>query len=159
GRGGRGRSRPHALRGPQPDLRLVERRRVLALAPVRAAGHPGSRLARLSRDNSRVARAVESPVATLTPAVFDDARARVAPAVHHTPLLHSSTLSQLTGYDVWLKAEMFQRGGSYKVRGPSNKLPQLPPEQRRNGVICSSAGNHAQGVALAAAQLGIPATV
>jgi threonine dehydratase len=106
-----------------------------------------------------VAKAVESPVAALTPEVFDGARARVAPAVHHTPLLHSSTLSQLTGYDVWLKAELFQRGGSYKVRGPSNKLPQLPPEQRRNGVICSSAGNHAQGVAIAAATLGIPATV
>ena len=106
-----------------------------------------------------MAKAVESPVAALTPEVFDDARARVAPAVHHTPLLHSSTLSQLTGYDVWLKAELFQRGGSYKVRGPSNKLPQLPPEQRRNGVICSSAGNHAQGVAIAANRLGIPATI
>jgi len=106
-----------------------------------------------------VARAAESPVDALTPGVFDEARDRVAPAVHHTPLLHSSTLSQLTGYDVWLKAEIFQRGGSYKVRGPSNKLPQLPPEQRRNGVICSSAGNHAQGVALAAARLGVPATV
>ena len=54
---------------------------------------------------------------------------------------------------------MFQRGGSYKVRGPSNKLPQLAPEQRRNGVICSSAGNHAQGVALAAATMGIRAVV
>jgi threonine dehydratase len=121
----------------------------------------GSRL-RAGGDNARVARAVEpdtSPVEALTPSVFDDARARVAPVVHHTPLLHSSTLSQLTGYDVWLKAEVFQRGGSYKVRGPSNKLPQLPPEQRQNGVICSSAGNHAQGVALAAAQLGVPATV
>jgi len=109
-----------------------------------------------------MARAVDqeaNPVAALTPAVFDDARARVAPVVHHTPLLHSSTLSRLTGYDVWLKAEVFQRGGSYKVRGPSNKLPQLSPEQRRNGVICSSAGNHAQGVAIAAAALGVPATV
>jgi threonine dehydratase len=108
---------------------------------------------------TRAAEQGTSPIAALTPAVFDEARARVAPAVHHTPLLHSSTLSQLTGYDVWLKAEMFQRGGSYKVRGPSNKLPQLSAEQRQNGVICSSAGNHAQGVALAAAQLGIPATV
>jgi threonine dehydratase len=99
------------------------------------------------------------PAAALAPDVFDEARARVAPVVHHTPLLHSATLSRLSGCDVWLKAEVFQRGGSYKVRGPSNKLPQLSPEQRRNGVICSSAGNHAQGVALAAAQLGIPATV
>jgi threonine dehydratase len=100
-----------------------------------------------------------SDVAGLTPQVFDDALARVRPVVHHTPLLHSSTLSTLTGFDVWLKAELFQRTGSYKIRGPSNKLPQLSKEQRRAGVICSSAGNHAQGVALAAAELGIPATV
>ena len=51
-------------------------------------------------------------------------------------------------YDVWLKAEVFQRTGSYKVRGPSNKLPQLSQEEQRAGVICSSAGNHAQGVAI-----------
>jgi threonine dehydratase len=102
---------------------------------------------------------VADPVAALTPQVFDDALARVRSVVHHTPLLHSSTLSALTGYDVRLKAELFQRTGSYKIRGPSNKLPQLSEEQRRAGVICSSAGNHAQGVALAAAELGIPATV
>ena len=98
-------------------------------------------------------------VAALTPSVFDEAHRRVAPLVHRTPLLHSTLLSRETGFDVWLKAEMFQRTGSYKVRGPSNKLPQLTPEERRNGVICSSAGNHAQGVAYAAARLGIPATV
>jgi threonine dehydratase len=102
---------------------------------------------------------VADPLAVLTPDVFDEALARVRPVVHHTPVLHSSTLSALTGFDVWLKAELFQRTGSYKIRGPSNKLPQLSDEQRRNGVICSSAGNHAQGVALAAAALGIPATV
>jgi threonine dehydratase len=99
------------------------------------------------------------PVALLTPQVFDEALERVRPVVHHTPLLHSATLSSITGFDVWLKAELFQRTGSYKLRGPSNKLPQLSEQQRRNGVICSSAGNHAQGVALAAAELGIPATV
>ena len=74
-------------------------------------------------------------------------------------LLHSTSLSNETGYDVWLKAEMFQRTGSYKVRGPSNKLPQLSREEQQAGVICSSAGNHAQGVAYAAARLGIPAVV
>jgi len=100
-----------------------------------------------------------TPVSLLTPEVFDQARERVAPFVHHTPLLHSTTLSRLTGYDVSLKAELFQRTGSYKLRGPCNKLPQLSEQERRNGVICSSAGNHAQGLALAAAELGIPATV
>jgi threonine dehydratase len=92
-------------------------------------------------------------------AAFQEARARIAPYVHHTPLLHSRTLSDSTGYEVWLKAELFQRTGSYKIRGPSNKLPQLGPEQRQRGVVCSSAGNHAQGVALAAARLGIRAVV
>jgi threonine dehydratase len=100
-----------------------------------------------------------NPLSVLTPAVFDDAYARVRPQVHHTPLLHSTTLSELSGFDVWLKAELFQRTGSYKVRGPSNKLPQLSGEQRAKGVICSSAGNHAQGVAFAASRLSIPATV
>jgi threonine dehydratase len=95
----------------------------------------------------------------LAPEVFDEAYGRVAPLVHRTPLLHSTSLSNETGYDVWLKAEMFQRTGSYKVRGPSNKLPQLSPDEQRAGVICSSAGNHAQGVAYAAARLGIPAIV
>jgi len=99
------------------------------------------------------------PVEALTPEVFDDARRRVEPVVHHTPVLTSSTLSAETGYRVLLKAELFQRTGSYKIRGPSNKLPQLTPEQQRAGVICSSAGNHAQGVALAARELGIPAVV
>lgn len=99
------------------------------------------------------------PVAALTATVFADAMRRISPHVHRTPVLSSATLSRETGYDVWLKAEMFQRTGSYKIRGPLNKLPQLSVEQKRAGVICSSAGNHAQGVALAAAQLGIPAVV
>ncbi len=101
----------------------------------------------------------EGPIAALTANVFSEAQQRVAPHVHRTPMLSSATLSRETGYDVRLKAELFQRTGSYKIRGPSNKLPQLSPEQQRAGVICSSAGNHAQGVALAAAQLGIPAVV
>ena len=99
------------------------------------------------------------PVAALTPATFDDAQRRVTPVVHRTPILSSASLSRETGFRVLLKAELFQRTGSYKIRGPSNKLPQLSPEQQRAGVICSSAGNHAQGVALAARELGIPAVV
>jgi threonine dehydratase len=58
-----------------------------------------------------------------------------------------------------LKAEMFQRTGSYKIRGPLNKFQHLTAEQKRRGVVCSSAGNHAQGVALAAAIHGIRAVV
>jgi len=82
---------------------------------------------------------------------FDAARRRVSAHAYHTPLLTSRTLSQASGFEVRLKAEMLQRTGSYKIRGPLNKFPQLSEEQRARGVICSSAGNHAQGVALAAA--------
>src|SRR5688500_13399762 len=85
---------------------------------------------------------------------FVAARARMEPHVRHTPLLTSRVLSERTGFDVRLKAELFQRTGSYKIRGPLNKFPFLTDEQKRRGVICSSAGKHAQGVALAARMHG-----
>jgi threonine dehydratase len=90
---------------------------------------------------------------------FNAARKRVSEHAYHTPLLTSRLLSEQTGFDVRLKAEIFQRTGSYKIRGPLNKLPQLTDDQRRRGVICSSAGNHAQGVALAAKIHGVRAVV
>jgi threonine dehydratase len=83
----------------------------------------------------------------------------VAPRVHRTPLLGSRSLSEETGFDVRLKAELFQRTGSYKIRGPLVKLARISAEERERGVVCSSAGNHAQGVALAAAMLGVRAVV
>ncbi len=95
----------------------------------------------------------------LAPEVFRAAQSRVAPHAHRTPLLASRTLSELTGCEVRLKAEVFQRTGSYKIRGPLNKLPLLTADERRRGVVCSSAGNHAQGVALAARIHGIHAVV
>ena len=79
--------------------------------------------------------------------------------VYHTPLITSRLLSERTGLDIRLKAELFQRGGSYKIRGPMNKFALLTDDQKRRGVICSSAGNHAQGVALAARRYGIKAVV
>jgi len=90
---------------------------------------------------------------------FEKAYALVAPHIHHTPLLTSRILSERTGFDVRLKAEIFQRTGSYKIRGPLNKFAYLTDEERRRGVVCSSAGNHAQGVALAARIHGIKAVV
>src|SRR5207244_12362531 len=89
-----------------------------------------------------------SPVVSL--AEFEEAASHVSRHAYHTPLLTSRLLSEHTGFDVRLKAEMFQKGGSYKVRGPLNKFSHLTEEQRKRGVICSSAGNHAQGVAVAA---------
>ncbi|MGQ0703584.1 MAG: threonine ammonia-lyase [Gemmatimonadales bacterium] len=90
---------------------------------------------------------------------FEAARERVRAHARHTPLLTSATLSHATGFEVRLKAEMLQRTGSYKIRGPLNKYPLLTAEQRARGVVCSSAGNHAQGVALAARIHGIKAVV
>jgi threonine dehydratase len=83
----------------------------------------------------------------------------VAPHVHRTPLLSSRTLGGETGFEVRLKAELFQRTGSYKIRGPLVKLARLSQAERDRGVVCSSAGNHAQGVALAAVMLGVRAVV
>ena len=91
--------------------------------------------------------------------VFEAASGRVSPHIHHTPLLTSRILSERSGFVVRLKAEMFQRTGSYKIRGPLNKFAFLSEEERRRGVVCSSAGNHAQGVALAAQIHGIHAVV
>jgi threonine dehydratase len=90
---------------------------------------------------------------------FEEARARMGTRVYRTPLLTSRRLSEATGLDIRLKAELFQRTGSYKIRGPLNKFASLGDEQKRRGVVCSSAGNHAQGVALAAAIHGIKAVV
>ena len=95
----------------------------------------------------------------LTKSDFDVARKNAAPHIHRTPVLRSSTLSEMTGADVYLKAEMFQKAGSYKVRGPLNVLAHMSAEERERGLICSSAGNHAQGVARAAREYGVKATV
>ena len=96
---------------------------------------------------------------TLTLRDFEAARARIDAHIKHTPLLTSRQLSELTGHEVRLKAENFQTVGSYKIRGPLNKFAQMPEAEKRRGVVCSSAGNHAQGVALAARIHGIRAVV
>ena len=96
---------------------------------------------------------------TLHRADFEAAFRNVAPYVYRTPMLTSRSLTEECGLDVRLKAELFQRGGSYKLRGPLNKIARLTEEERARGVICSSAGNHSQGVALAARQYGVRAVV
>lgn len=87
------------------------------------------------------------------------AAARIAPHIHRTPLLPSRSLSERAGAEIRLKCENLQRAGSFKIRGAMNALLQLGPEQRKRGVVAFSSGNHAQGVALAARILGIPATI
>ncbi len=90
---------------------------------------------------------------------IEEARERIAPYVHRTPLFSSRTLSRIVGGEIRLKGENLQRGGSFKIRGAMNKLRSIAPETRSRGVVAFSSGNHAQGVALAARLLGVAATV
>ncbi len=87
------------------------------------------------------------------------ARARIEGSVHRTPLLHSRTLSNRTGTEIWLKCENLQKTGAFKVRGALNRISRLTPEERRRGVSTISAGNHAQAVAWAASSLGVASVV
>ncbi|MBM53208.1 MAG: pyridoxal-5'-phosphate-dependent protein beta subunit [Acidobacteria bacterium] len=98
----------------------------------------------------------------IVPPTIDDIRAaavRIAPHLHHTPLLGSHSLSELTGYKLSFKCENLQKTGSFKPRGAVNRIATLDPEAANRGIITISAGNHAQGVAYAAARLGIKAVV
>jgi threonine dehydratase len=88
-----------------------------------------------------------------------EAAKRLSKVVHRTPINPSTVLSERTGAEVYLKLENLQRTGSFKIRGAYNKIATLSPEERRGGVVAASAGNHAQGVALAARLAGIPATI
>jgi threonine dehydratase len=87
------------------------------------------------------------------------AAARIRPHIHRTPLLASRSLSERLGVEVRLKCENLQRAGSFKIRGAMNALLQIPESDHPRGVVAFSSGNHAQGVALAARLLGIPATI
>jgi threonine dehydratase len=101
---------------------------------------------------------IEAPFA----ATFADVRAaaeRLRGVVHRTPVVTSATLDARTGAHVLCKAENLQRIGAFKIRGAYNTIVQLPPERKRGGVVAFSSGNHAQGVALAAKLLGVPATI
>ena len=84
---------------------------------------------------------------------------RLSGHVETTPCVHSRTLSQITGAEIYLKFENLQFTASFKERGALNKLSLLTPQQRAKGVIAVSAGNHAQGVAYHAERLGIPAVI
>lgn len=83
----------------------------------------------------------------------------LAGVVHRTPLQLSHTFSQMTGCSVYLKLENLQKTGAFKIRGAFNKVAHLSPDERLKGIVTASAGNHAQGVALAAQKYEIPATV
>jgi len=88
-----------------------------------------------------------------------DARDRVAETSRETPLVYSNTFSAMTGADIHVKQEMLQRTGAFKIRGATNRIATLPEETLADGVVTASAGNHAQGVALAATRMGVDSTI
>ncbi len=98
----------------------------------------------------------------VVPPAFDDvvaAAGRLEGMAVHTPLLNSAYLDEVAGCRVYLKPECLQRTGSFKFRGAYNTIASMSPQERANGVIAVSSGNHAQGVADAASLHGIPATI
>ncbi len=98
-------------------------------------------------------------VPLVTGADVEAAAALLADVVRRTPLHHSRALADLVGGPVWLKSENLQRTGSFKIRGAYTRIARLTEDERARGVVAASAGNHAQGVALAARLLGVRATV
>lgn len=88
-----------------------------------------------------------------------EARSNISGLLHVTPVFSSRYLGKRTGSDVWLKAELFQKTGSFKPRGAINRLKHLSPNEKSRGIVSVSAGNHAQAVAYAAAMEKIPCVV
>ncbi|WPA93758.1 threo-3-hydroxy-L-aspartate ammonia-lyase [Providencia zhijiangensis] len=98
----------------------------------------------------------------LTLPTYQDVEAaaqRIAGIAHKTPVMTSTTVNNEFGAELFFKCENFQRMGAFKFRGALNALSQLTPAQKKAGVIAFSSGNHAQGIALAAQMLKIPATI
>ncbi|MDA1240776.1 MAG: pyridoxal-phosphate dependent enzyme, partial [Chloroflexi bacterium] len=100
--------------------------------------------------------ASDAPAPAVTIDDIRAARERIAGRVRETPVVPSTLLGERTGSPVLLKCENLQRTGSFKLRGAMNVIATLPPS---TGVVAASAGNHAQAVALAASERGIPATI
>jgi len=96
---------------------------------------------------------------TLTLSTIQHARQRIAPCIRRTPLTPSSTLSERLKTNVYVKLELFQKTGSFKVRGAFNKALSLKPEERGQGIVAVSGGNHAQAVGYAARTLGLRAVI
>jgi len=88
-----------------------------------------------------------------------EARERLRPRIHRTPVITSRSFDEASGKQVFFKCENFQRAGAFKIRGATNKILSLTEEEKRRGVVAFSSGNHAQAVALAAGEAGVRAVV
>ncbi len=107
-------------------------------------------------------KAFASSDAALSALTLDDVRAaaaRIGDAVVRTPMMHSQTLSNITGAQIWLKFENLQFTAAYKERGALNALLQMDPYKRERGVIAASAGNHSQGLSYHGTRLSVPVTI
>jgi threonine dehydratase len=90
---------------------------------------------------------------------IEAAHARIAPYIHRTPVLTSATFDAMTGAKVFFKCENLQKTGSFKIRGASNAIFSLSPEEIANGIVTPSSGNHGAAIACAAAWRGVPAWI
>jgi threonine dehydratase len=90
---------------------------------------------------------------------IEEAHQRIAPFIHHTPLLTNNTLDELSGISVFLKCENLQKVGAFKARGAMNAVLSLSDTEKVKGVATHSSGNHGQALAWAAKQMGIPAYI
>jgi len=95
----------------------------------------------------------------LTLDLIQQARARIAGRVHHTPVVTSRSFNQVAGREVFFKCENLQRAGAFKIRGATNKILSLTVDEKSRGVFAVSSGNHAQAVALASREAGIRSVV
>src|SRR5919202_1018193 len=108
---------------------------------------------------SKTSTTTEAKSFPVTYADVEAAAERLAGVAHRTPVLTSRTVNERTNSQVFFKCENFQRAGSFKFRGAYNALSQLSEEQRQQGVLTMSSGNHGQALALSGQLLGIPTTV
>jgi threonine dehydratase len=95
----------------------------------------------------------------LTLEKINAAAARIDGHIHHTPVITSRSFNERVGREVFFKCENLQRAGAFKIRGATNKILSLSEEEKRRGVAAFSSGNHAQAVALASREAGIPAVI
>src|SRR5579862_7352122 len=105
---------------------------------------------------------MSAPADLSTVVSFDDivaAAERIRPIAHRTPVLTSRTFDAEAGVEAFFKCENLQKGGAFKIRGAANFIYSIPKEHLGRGVVTFSSGNHAQAVAIAAASVGIPATI
>ena len=85
---------------------------------------------------------------------INEARERISSRIHRTPVVTSKTFNERCGKEVFFKCENFQRAGAFKIRGATNKIQSLTPDEKKRGIVAFSSGNHAQAVALAGREAG-----